>query len=313
MKGLGSPRSPFISPDGNWVGFFDGGALKKVAMNGGPAVTICAVSGPARGASWGPGDTIVFATNDTSTGLVRVSAGGGTPESLTKADAAKGEFDHVYPEILPDGRAVLFTILAPAGRTENAQIAVLDLQTRQQKILIAGGTSAHYAQSGHLVYAVAGSLRAVPFDLGRRELRGGPVPVAEHVATKFTGAASFSLARNGTLAYVSGEAQGGASRTLVWADRQGHEETIDAPTRAYAYPRLSPDETRVALDIRDQENDIWIWSFALRTMTRLTFDPGFNRGGIWNPDGKRVAFRRSAMAPKTSIGRPPMVLAPLSA
>ena len=146
-----------------------------------------------------------------------------------------------------------------------------------------------YAASGHLVYGAAGTLRAVGFDLDTLTIRGSAVPVVERVVTKATGAANFAMSRDGSLVYESGDVAGCAERTLVWVDRQGREEVIAAaPKRSYAYPRISPDGTRVALDIRDQENDIWVWDLTRPNLTRLTFDPGFNRGIVWTPDGKLV-------------------------
>jgi serine/threonine-protein kinase len=112
---------------------------------------------------------------------------------------------------------------------------------------------------------------------------------------KPTGAADFGIAQNGSLVYVAGDGQAlGVERMLVWVDRQGKEESLQAPMRGYTYPRLSPDGLRLALDIRQPE-DIWMWEFARRTLTRLTFDSGVNRGVTWSPDGRRVAF--SAVGP----------------
>jgi Tol biopolymer transport system component len=284
IRGIASARNPFFSPDGNWIGFWDATGLKKVSVNGGPAVTICNIGDTPLGASWGTDDRIIFATT-AFRGLFRVNAGGGTPETLTRPDQS----GHLFPEILPGGKAVLFAIAPRGGAVDNSQIAVLSLATSEQKVLIQGGSSPHYAASGHIVYAVAGTLRAVPFDINRLEVRGNPVPVLEHVLTKATGAADFSIAQDATLVYVSGDS-GRPERTLVWVDREGHEQPLDAPTRAYAYAHISPDGTRVALDIRDQDSDIWIWDLMRRTLTRLTFDPGLNREAVWTPDGRRLAF-----------------------
>ena len=147
---------------------------------------------------------------------------------------------------------MLFTIVA-AGGAANDQVAVLDLKTGQRKTLIRGGSQAEYVDTGHLVYAVAGTLWSVRFDPVRLEVLSDPVSVLEQVMTTPTGTAEFSLSRQGTLVYVRGGG-GGSDRSLVWVDRRGREEPIRAaPTRAYIYPRISPDGTRVAFDIRDQE------------------------------------------------------------
>jgi serine/threonine-protein kinase len=288
VRGVPNVRSPFVSPDGEWIGFFEGGFLKKVSILGGPPVTLCQSATEPRGASWEPDDTIIFATSDPSTGLLRVSASGGEPTVLTTPDTAGGESDHVNPVVLPGGHAVLFTILTVSGRIDDARIAVLDLQTGQKKILIRGGVDARYVDTGHLVYATAGTLRAVGFDLGRLELTGTPVPVAEDVMIGPSGAANFVLARNGTLVYLAGGESN--QRQLVWVDRNGRETPIGAPPRAFTSPRISPDGMRVAVDLYDQENDIWVWDLTRDTLTRLTLDPALDRFPVWTPDGRRIIF-----------------------
>jgi tRNA A-37 threonylcarbamoyl transferase component Bud32 len=291
LTGLGAPRGVFFSPDGQWIGFADANAvLKKVAVTGGPAVTVCPLDGVgARGATWGPDGTIVFATADISTGLLRVSEAGGEPTVLTKPNRESGEADHLWPEFLPGGQSVLFTITTSAGGTDSSQIAVLDLRTGAPKVVLRGGTHAHYIESGYLVYAAAGTLRAVPFDLKRLETKGTPVPVVPQIVTTQFGAADFDVARNGTLVYLPG-GQADLARTLVWLDRQGKEEAIKAPARAYVAARLAPDGTRIAIDVRDQESDVWVWDLTRETLTRLTFDPTIDRYPVWTPDSKRIIF-----------------------
>ena len=227
LTGLGAaPRGVFFSPDGQWIGFADGAALKKVAITGGPAVTICSLDGGnPRGAAWGPDGAILFATGSAATGLFRVSEGGGEPAVLTKPNHERGETDHLWPELLPGGQAVLFTITTTGGN-DNAQVAVLDLRTGAQKIVVRGGSHAHYAESGHLVYAAAGTLRAVRFDLKRLETAGTPVPVVPQVLTTLQGAADFDVARNGTLVYLPGGCCGHGTHAGLGrppGPRRGHQ------------------------------------------------------------------------------------------
>ena len=302
LAGITNARGPFFSPDSRWIGFFDGDELKKVSITGGPAITLCRYTTMPRGASWGDDNTIVFATADPTAGLLRVSAGGGEPAVLTTPDAAQHAGDHLYPWVLPGGRGVLFTILGE--QPDMSQVVVLDLKTGQRKALIRGGSDAAYVdlsttstssgqaasgQAGYLVYASAGTLRAVRFDLASLQVLSDPVPVVEDVMVKELGAANYAVARSGTLVYVPGRADPlRAPRSLVWVDRKGHEEPIKAPLRAYGAPRLSPDGTRIVVDIKDRQTDVWIWDFARETLTRLTLDKGTYP--VWTPDGRRVVF-----------------------
>ena len=288
----GGPRGLFVSPDGQWVGFMDNNnILKKVAVTGGPPVTLAMLDSPGpRGATWGPDDAIIFATANAPTGLQRVSAAGGDPTVLTTPDAEQGEADHLWPELLPGGRAVLFTITAVTGGLEAAQVAVLDLQTGTRKILVRGGSHAHYVSSGHLVYAAAGTLRAVPFDLARLEALGTPVPVVSDVVTKTTGGVDAVVAEDGTLAYVSG-GLGVTERTLVWVDRSGREEPLDVPAGRHSDPGLSPDGSRIALATDDAGNtDVWIFDTAGERRRRITFDPAIDRSPLWTSDGQTLLF-----------------------
>ena len=218
-----------------------------MSVTGGPAIALGPVAGASLGGSWGDDNSIVFATDDPRTGLWRVSADGGEPTVLTTTDAGKGDSDHGFPSLLPGGRGVLFTTGA-AGPEASAQVAVLDLTNGQRKTLIRGGSQAEYVdssagskQGGHLIYAAAGALRAVRFDPVRLEVLGDPVTVVEHVMVKPSGAANYAVSGPGTLVYMTpGASVQNTPRSLVWVDRQGREEPIKAPRRAYSVPARVP-------------------------------------------------------------------------
>ena len=284
LTNLGSPSQPFISPDGKWIGFFDGlKSLKKVPMTGGPAVFVCSLGGTAaRGASWAADGTIIFATDDPGTGLWRVPDAGGEAELLTTPKQGPG--NHNWPHVLPGGRAVLFTI-RQFGLAD-PRVAVLDLDSGAVKTLLPG-SHPMYVPTGHLIYGISGTLRAVGFDLGEIEAVGTSVPVLEKVATTRTGKIGVSVAKDGTLVYVPGGIQG-VSRRLLWGDRQGNEELLPAPPGAYMIPRISPDGTSVALDNREPMANIWIWDFEREAMTRFTFETAAYP--VWTPDGRMLVF-----------------------
>jgi serine/threonine-protein kinase len=298
LRGSTGAGFPFFSPDGRWIGFFTGGSgdLKKVPITGGAPVTICHYVGTPRGATWGPDGTIVFATNDTNTGLLSVSADGGDPTPLTKPDPTQGEQDHWMPSLSPDGRVVFFTISSESG-ADNAQVAVLDLRTGQRKTLIRGGSDAMYVeasggsqQDAFLVYGYAGALKAARFDLARLSLVTEPVSVVERVVMLQTAVTDFSVSRDGTLAYVPGDASTGVARVLTWVSRDGRGQPLNAPRRAYTSARLSPDETRVLLAASDEANDVWTYDIQRQSLTRLTTDPNVDNSAIWSPDGERIFF-----------------------
>jgi len=295
----GGPIEPFVSPDGQWIGFVEGGTfMKKVAVTGGPAVALTALDGYPRGATWAQDDTIVFATTNGTTGLQQVAAAGGPTAVLTRPDRALGEVDHMWPEALPGGRAVLFTIMPVTGGLEAAQVVVLDLRTGVRKVLVRGGTHAHYVPgdatapqgSGYLVYAAGGALRAVALDPDRLETRGASVPVVPDVMTKNTGGVNAALAADGTLAYVAGSGSAATLRTLVWVDRAGRETPVPAPPLPYLYPRLSPDGAQVAVFLQDRDRDVWIVTLGRPTLTRVTFDPALDPYPVWATGGRRVFF-----------------------
>jgi serine/threonine-protein kinase len=292
---------PFFSPDGQWIGYFSMSdqKLKKVAISGVVPVDICDTSSLVIGLSWDSDNTIIY--SDILKGIMRVSANGGTPELLIKGtlfNAAKEGFP-VTPRMLPDGKTVLFTNYTGSDAS-NWQIGIQSLKSGERKILIRSEGAAVYCPTGHLVYGLinsnTGSLLAVPFDLDKLEVKGGPVPMLKSYR-------SAAISNSGTLVYVpqprispvpkgaTATVATSSGRTLVWVDRQGKEEALGADADAYSSLRISPDGTRVALTIKTSGNqDIWIWDIVRKNMTRLTFDKADDSGPIWTPDGKRIVF-----------------------
>jgi serine/threonine-protein kinase len=298
LDGIVQVRGPFFSPDGEWIAYFEGADVKKVSVKGGSAITICAGCSPGnRGGAWGPGDTIVFTAQGGGT-LRRVPAGGGAVADIAGPDRGKGEQALVFPEFIPGREVVLYTILFGGGRIDDAVIMARDLRSGAQQLLVRGGVHGHVV-GRHLVYGAGGTLHAVAFDPDRLAASGSPVPVVQQVVTKATGAADFGVSRDGTLVYVQGSAQA-SGMTIAWRDRHGRDEPIPAPPRAYTHPRVSPDGQRVALDLRDQDNDIWIWDSGKQTLSRFTFNPGPDENAAWTPDGKRIAFT-SGRGPMSNI------------
>jgi serine/threonine-protein kinase len=287
IKGL------FPSPDGRWFGFIENNfTLRKVPTAGGAPVTVLTMDGPSRGASWGPDDTIVFATGAFDTGLQRVSASGGPVTVLTRPDRARGESDHVQPVWLPEGRGVLFTIRPAQGGLDAATVAVLDLATGATRTVLEGGFGARYVESGHLVYAAADALWSVRFDPVRLETGGAPIKVLSSVVIDSTGSTSeVDIASNGTLAYASGTMLHEDPTVPVWVDRTGRETPLPVPPGSYRHPRIAPDGGRVALSLWSQ-GEIYIWepTRPWSSATRVTFAPARDWFPVWTPDARRLVF-----------------------
>lgn len=291
IPGTENATQPFFSPDGQSVGFFAQGKLRKVSLHGGPAVQLGEAPVP-HGATWTADDTIIFAPNFGS-GLVRIPATGGTPQILTQPNQKEQEISHRWPQVLPGGKDVLFTIQVGSGSSyDDARIAVLSLETGKWRTLLGGGSYARYVPPGHIVYARAGSLMAAAFDLKRMEVRGAPVPVQEGVVTSAltSGGAEYDVTASGMLAYVPGNAKPPV-RTLAWVDRAGNAKILPVPPRVYNAPHLSPDGKQLAVQINDYGDlAVWIYDFARNTLTRLTFGPGISASPLWLPDGRKVIY-----------------------
>ena len=284
LAGTDGAFAPFFSPDGQWVAFFTPVGLKKVSVDGGAAITLARAPSNARGGSWGEdGDVIAAFGPDGS--LSRVSSTGGLPTPI--AELAPGEAGQRWPQVLPGGKAVLFS--QTRGFYDGSSIEVLSLGDHRRKTLQRGGTFGRYVATsrgaGHLVYFNKGTLFAVPFDLVTLTVRGTPVPLLQDVAYDDAhGSAQFDVSSSGTLVYRSGGALTGGQLTVQWLDSAGKTQPLLARPGMYQYPRVSPDGQRLAVSYPD----IWVYEPQRDTMTRLSFNGGFDP--VWSPDGRYIAF-----------------------
>ncbi|MGH9716685.1 MAG: hypothetical protein ACRD4R_08155, partial [Candidatus Acidiferrales bacterium] len=291
LSGTEGAGYPFFSPDGQWIGFFADGKLKKISVQGGAAITLCdAPNG--RGGSWGDNGTIVFAPIIAGT-LSKVSSAGGTPQPLMTLDRKAGEVTQHWPQLLPGDRAVLFTSNTQTSSYENANIVVYSMASHERKTVVRGGFYGRYLPSGQLVYMHEGTLFAVPFDLKGLEVTGPPAPVVEGVLTEEgSSGPQFSVSDTGTLVYVKGGIQNGRNVSIDWLDREGKFTPLREAPGDYENPRFSPDGKHLALEIDDGEkSDVWVYDLERGILTRLTFG-GEASSPAWTPDGQRIVFSR---------------------
>ena len=273
LLGTDNALTPFFSPDSRWVGFFADRKLKKIAVTGGAAVPL-ADAPELRGASWIDDDTIVFAPDKMSgTRLFRVPASGGAAAPLT--ELAEGEVIQQWPQVLPGGKAVLYTSTGTPAMYNSADLVVQPLPAGPRRVVLRGGYHGRYLPSGHLVYIHDGTLFAAPFDLGRLEVTGPPVVAIEGMrSNSITGGAQFSLSAGGTLMYLPGPSVG-AGIPLQWMDEHAKITPLRPALANWVNATFSPDGSRLAFDIRDAPGGIWVYELAQDKLT-LTTSPGEN-------------------------------------
>jgi serine/threonine-protein kinase len=283
LPGTAGANGPFFSPDGRWIGFFTTTELKKVSVQGGAAITLCELPS-GKGGSWMEDGSIITAR--VGSGLLRISSAGGALTPLT--ELAPGEAHHRWAQVLPGGKAVLFTAFARTGGLDAASIEVMSMADHRRKTL-RGGTFGRYLPSGHLVYVNRGTLFALPFDVDRLELRGAPAPVLDAVGySTMYGSAQLDFSPNGMVAYrSSGEGDGLA--TMQWLDSAGQTHPLLTKSADYSNVELSPDGDRLAFT---SKGDVWVYEWRRESMTRLTSDGGHTRL-VWSPDGRYIVFNAS--------------------
>jgi serine/threonine-protein kinase len=292
LPGTEGARQPFFSPDSQWVGFFAQSKLKKISTAGGGASILCEAGVFNGGGSWSEDGNIIFARDLVNAGLLRIPSDGGGPTVVTELDRARGEETHRWPEVLPGGKAVLFTAhKAPVSGFDEASIEVVSLPDRRRKTLHTGGTYGRYLPTGHLTYINRGVLFAVPFDLERLEVRGVPTRVLEPVGySRRSGIGQIDFSRTGNAVYRAWSA-GGLMR-IKWLYSTSKAEPLPFEPGEYGHGVLSPDGRRLALHVSEgSSRDIWIYDLQRQTTSKLTFGEAVKGSPLWSPDGRYILYQ----------------------
>jgi eukaryotic-like serine/threonine-protein kinase len=299
LPGTDGARGPFFSPNGQWIGFFAQGKLKKVLAAGGGLQSL-ADAAVGLGGSWSGDDTIYFAPFNTSS-IWKVSANGGTPQEFTRVDKSRDEVSHRWPQVLADRKTLLFTVWTGPGWDEKH----LEIQVGEggaHRRLVPGASTGRYISTGHLLYSKADNLIVAPFDLASLSVTGPPVTLVERARDGVGEGAQYSVSDSGTLAYVQAQA-GVFERRLVWVSRDGTVTAIAAPPNAYTDPAISPDGRSVALSVQGTTQTLWVYDLVRSSLTTLP-EPGSLQSPLWTPDGRRLAYRATRAGYRNLFWRP---------
>ena len=295
--------TPFFSPDGSHVGFLTENNVRFVSINGGPAITVSDTLTGSAGASWGP-DGFIYTDGSGETSLLRVEAKpGAVPKWFTTLDTARGEFDHTWPDVLPNGKGVLFTV---AFNGKNAvrsgtsfAIAVAEIPSGKHRVLVDDAMYARYATSGHLLYVTTNrTLMVAPFDQNSMKVTGEPTALVEGMRLGRLGSADLAISAAGTLVYATGRGEG--NQELVWVSRNGKAQSIDPDWQGYFNdPALSPDGKQLAVAMWTVRGtaDVWTKQLDRGPSIKLTPEGSVNFEATWTPDGRSVTYSSSAAGP----------------
>jgi serine/threonine-protein kinase len=306
IPGTEGASNPVFSPDGKSIAFVANRTLKKTGLDG-PVTSLRPVD-DSRGLAWASQDSLIYSP-DAAEGLFQISAEGGEPKRVSQLDASKLERTHRWPQVLPGGKAAIYTVgtVDSPDSYEKANIAAVNLATGESRVILQGASMARYSPTGHLVFARGGSLYAIGFDPETLSVQGKLQMVLQGVGgDETTGVVHFTIADNGTLAYVPGTT-GANMRQISWVDRSGKVEPLNLQPAQYNDLRLSPDGTRaVVLTGSSGSGDVWVYDLVRATSTRLTFN-GTNGPPIWSRDAKNIYYTQiePGVATKSVVMRKP--------
>jgi len=314
VPGTEGATSPFFSPDGRQVGFLRDYIVQIASLGGGPPITVSnSLTLPAAqrvgvsGASWGPDNFIYSDAINDGVGLLRMEAKpGAVPRPFTTLDTALGQIDHAWPDVLPNGKGVLFTV---RFRGKNGKIrlsiAVADIPSGRHRVIVDDAMYARYTTSGHLIYVTTNkTLMVAPFDQHSMRVTGEPTALTGDMRLGFVGgSADLAVSATGTLVYATGAGEG--KQELVWVTRDGKAQAVDPdwPGNFLGFPALSPDgkSLAVARVVNEESFSVWIKRLDRGPSIKLTLDGRQNYGAEWTPDGRSVTFSSTPATGATDL------------
>lgn len=314
LAGTENAQTPFYSPDSRWIAFTQDESLKKLSLETGSIIEILPGVGASWSGSWGMDNSIIFGPVG-NLGLMRVPASGGEVEKITEVDEALHENTHLWPQLLPGNRHLMYTSIGPSGGWSDARIVIENLESKHRKVIIERGMFAKYLPTSHIVYMqVNGVLAAAPFNVKKLEITGSAIPIKAGIMIAiWGGSAAFAVSDTGTLAFVKGALWD--RKSLRWVDYTGNSHQVGKPLWGQ-FVRLSPDSKKIAMTIRSANNDdIYLVDADTEQRQRFTFGPEEDETPVWSPDGSLIAYssawvgqaRRIYLKPADSSGEPKLI------